>query len=133
MLNLKEATRKPFPVKFEQVTLENIEELAAWCHGEIVQRNTRMLGTTTKLPAIKLAGKERARSDEATLGCYIVEFRGSYRVYKPAVFEATFDVMGSPTDAELLKLAQEAVAATTESRNDDFMLSVDGIDSECEV
>lgn len=113
MLNLQDATRKPFPVQFEQVTLDNIEELAAWCGGAIEQRNTRMLGTTTKLPVIILTNKDRGRSDEAALGCYIVGFKGSYRVYKPAVFEATFDVKGAVTDEEMLKLAVETVSSTT--------------------
>lgn len=128
MLDIREAVRKPFPVKFEQVTLANIEELAKWCGGTVEQRKTRMLGTTTELPVIVLVSKERGRRDEATLGCYIVGVKNSYRVYKPAVFEATFDVV--PTDAELLKLAEEAVQSVFSQKNDEV---AEVLSTECEA
>lgn len=130
MLDIKEAVRKPFAVKFVEVTLANIEELAKWCGGTVEQRKTRMLGTTTELPVIVLVSKERGRRDEATLGCYIVGVKNSYRVYKPAVFEATFDVDVVSTEAELLKLAEEVVQSVFSQKNDEV---AEVLSTECEA
>ena len=104
VLELQEAVRKPFPVKIVQVTLQNIEEVAAWCKGTIEQRPTRMLGTTTDLPVIILDGRSSStphpRIFEAALGCWIVELHGSFRSYKPLQFESSFDILPSPSLVE---------------------------------
>lgn len=113
MLQIKQAVRKPFPINFEQVTLENIDEVAEWCKGTVEMREQRMLGTVIKLPVIKLKGQgdQRNRVFDATLGCYIAEMKGSFRVYKPAQFESSFDVV--PDTDSMLKLAEDAVFAVT--------------------
>lgn len=115
MLEIKEAVRKPFPIRYEQVTLENIEEVAAWCKGTVEKREQRMLGTTVSLPVIKVRGQgdQRNKFFDAALGCYVVELKGSFRVYKPQQFEASFDVV--PSNETLLKLAEEAVMSTSEA------------------
>lgn len=112
MLQIKQAVRKPFPINFEQVTLENIEEVAVWCKGTVEKREQRMLGTSVELPVIKIKGQgdQRNKFFDASLGCYVVELKGSFRVYKPAQFEASFDVV--PSTEDILKLAEDAVAAT---------------------
>lgn len=94
-MELQEATRKPFPVKVVQVTLQNIEEVAAWCGGTIEQRPTKMMGTTTDLPVILISGQGESRNKvfEAALGCWIVELNQSFRSYKPLQFDATFDIL----------------------------------------
>lgn len=92
-MDIKEYTRKTFPVNAVQVTLENIEQVADWCKGTIEQVETKMLGTVAMLPVIKLKGQGENRGKDfvATLGCYVVEFKGSFRVYKPVQFDASFE------------------------------------------
>jgi hypothetical protein len=92
-MDTKQYTRKPFPVSAVQVTLQNIEEVAEWCKGEIEYRDTKMMGTVTPLPIVKLKGQgdNRGKDFEAALGCWVVELKGSFRSYKPAQFEASFD------------------------------------------
>lgn len=92
-MDTKQYTRKPFPVSAVQVTLQNIQEVAEWCKGEIEYRDTKMMGTVTPLPVIKLKGQgdNRGKDFEAALGCWVVELKGSFRSYKPAQFEASFD------------------------------------------
>lgn len=92
-MDIKEYTRKTFPVNAVQVTLENIEQVADWCKGAIEQVETKMLGTVAMLPVIKLKGQGENRGKDfvATLGCYVVEFKGSFRVYKPVQFDASFE------------------------------------------
>lgn len=98
-MDTKQYTRKPFPVSAVQVTLQNIEEVAEWCKGEIEYRDTKMMGTVTPLPVIKLKGQgdNRGKDFEAALGCWVVELKGSFRSYKPAQFEASFDELHPPT------------------------------------
>lgn len=92
-MDIKQFTRKPFPVNAVQVGLDNVHELADWCGGKVEMKATKMMGTTTDLPVIILEGQgeNRGKVFEAALGCWVVELKGSFRVYKPAQFEASFD------------------------------------------
>lgn len=112
-LELQEAIRKPFPVKVIQVTLQNIEAVAEWCNGTIEQRPTRMLGTTTDLPVIKIQGQgdHRNKQFEAALGCWVVGLNGSFRSYKPLQFDAAFDVL--PSLEESIEEGQKTIEALT--------------------
>jgi hypothetical protein len=94
-MDTQQYTRKPFPVTAVQVTLQNIDEVAEWSKGTIEQVSTKMLGTETPLPVIKIQGQGDNRGKEftATLGCYVVELKGSFRVYKPAQFDASFELL----------------------------------------
>lgn len=114
-MEIKQFNRITFPVNAVQVTLQNIEEVAEWCKGTIEQRPTKMMGTTTDLPVIRLKGQgnNRGQEFEAALGCWVVELKGSFRSYKPAQFDASFeevvptyrivdDVTAEPVDANEL-------------------------------
>lgn len=94
-METRQYTRKPFPVNAVQVTLQNIEQVAEWCRGTVELVSTRMLGTSTDLPVIKIQGQgdNRGKLFTASLGCFVVEQKGSFRVYKPAQFEASFDTV----------------------------------------
>ena len=109
-MEIKQYTRKTFPVNVAQVTLQNIDEVAEWCKGTIEYVPTKMLGALTDLPVIKIQGQGENRGKEVTaqLGCYIVEHKGSFRVYKPAQFEASFDELADP-DEQLEKDVQTAL------------------------
>lgn len=92
-MDIKQFTRKPFPVNAVQVTLQNVDEVAQWCGGDVALRPTKMMGTYTDLPVILLKGQgeNRGKDFEAALGCWIVELKGSFRSYKPQQFESSFD------------------------------------------
>jgi hypothetical protein len=134
MLKLEKYDRVTTGLVCEQVTLENVKELAKWCGGTVEMKPTRMLGTSVDLPVIKLRGQgqNRGKFFEAPLGFWIVELKGSFRCYNPNQFASGFrkspvvedpDVVAHdpslttdesvPTDAELLALAEEAVTAST--------------------
>lgn len=115
-METKQYTRKPFPVSAVQVTLQNIEEVAQWCNGTIEYRPTKMMGTITDLPVIRLKGLGD-KDFEAALGFWVVELKGSFRSYKPAAFEGTFDelpqvVTGEEGTPERLQEAEEFAYAT---------------------
>lgn len=91
-LEIKKFSRRPFDVNAVQVTLDNIDELTEWCKGRKDQAPTKMMGTETMLPCIKLPGQGANKKQEftANIGSWIVEFKGNFRVYKPVQFRATF-------------------------------------------
>lgn len=93
MMELTDFIRKSFTVKAVEVTFENTEEVAKWCGGKVVTVPAKILGAETELPAVRLLGQGDNRGKEftATLGCYVVELKGSFRVYKPAAFFSAFE------------------------------------------
>lgn len=92
-MKLTEFIRKSFTVEAVEVTFENYEQVAEWCKGTVDLQSTKMMGTETKLPVIKLAGTGELRGKEvtATLGCYVVKFKESFRVYKSTSFFTAFE------------------------------------------
>lgn len=96
-MELTEYARKTFTVKAVKVNFENIKEVAEWCGGALDTQTTKMLGTKTELPVIKVKGVGENRDKEfvATLGCYVVELNGSYRVYKEQRFFEFFELPSS--------------------------------------
>lgn len=92
-LELKEYDRKSFTVVAVQVTLDNVNQVAEWCKGTVEKIPTRMMGTETLLPCIKIKGQGNNKGQvfTATLGCYVVELKGSFRVYKQNSFASSFD------------------------------------------
>lgn len=108
-MDFEDYTRVPFPVKAKQVTLDNIHELAEHCNGTVELRSAKMLGTTIKLPVIRLAGygEYRNKTFTATIGCWIVQHKGSFRIYQEAQFASMFSKI--PTDDDLIAMAEELV------------------------
>lgn len=111
-METQQAVRKAFPVKVVQVTLQNIEEVAAWCKGTVELRDTRMMGTITQLPVVVIQGMgdNRDKTFEAALGCWVVELRGSFRSYKPIQFEGSFDLLAAPAEPEPAACAASPLA-----------------------
>lgn len=101
-MQLTEFIRKSFTVEAVEVTFENYEQVAEWCKGTVDLQSTKMMGTETKLPVIKLAGTGELRGKEvtATLGCYVVKFKESFRVYKSTSFFTAFEKKVTLEDLE---------------------------------
>lgn len=93
-LELKEYDRRPFTVQAVEVTLTNIEQVAAWCKGTLSTVQTKLQGMNTHidLPVIHLQGqgRDKDRVFTAMIGCFVVDHRGSFRMYKPAQFREMF-------------------------------------------
>lgn len=91
-MQIEKYDRKPFSVLAVQVNFENVHEVADWCKGTVIKQKAKMLGVNTDVPAVQLQGQgdSRGKAFIATLGCYIVELKGSFRVYKPGQFDSAF-------------------------------------------
>lgn len=101
-MDIREYARKTFPVNAVQVTLENVREVAEWCKGTVEMVPTRILGTVTDLPVVKMKGQgdNRGRDFTASLGSWIVELKGSFRVYKPVQFDESFEEIKKDSTGE---------------------------------
>jgi hypothetical protein len=138
--------RRPFSVLAVQVDFENVDAVAEWCKGTVIKQKTKLMGVETDVPAIRVEGQgdNRGKSFVATLGCYIVELNGSFRVYKPASFHSTFEkaevLVGETildkalqdtqkdysTSISLLDLKKNATPETKAEWSEDDNSSVDG-------
>jgi hypothetical protein len=115
-MELKEYTRKTFPVKAIEVTLENIEEVAEWCKGTIEKVPTKMMGAEAMLPVINIAGQgvNQGQTFVASLGCFVVGLGGNFRVYKPIRFAADFNEVVKEKPIELVAPSEDELAADQE-------------------
>jgi hypothetical protein len=114
-MEFEDYERISFPVKAKQVTLGNIHELAAHCKATVEERSAKMLGTTIKLPVIRLAGygEYRNKTFTATIGCWIVEHKGSFRIYQETQFASMFHKI--PNTDDLVALAEDVVKQLKEN------------------
>lgn len=115
-MKIERFDRKAFSVDAVQVTYENINDVAKWCKGTVIKQQVKMLGVPTELPGIRVDGQgdNRGRQFIATFGCYVVELKGSYRVYKPAQFASTFEPA-----VEVEHLIEDEVLETVDDTFDD--------------
>jgi hypothetical protein len=106
--------RRPFSVLAVQVDFENVDAIAEWCKGTVIKQKTKLMGVETDVPAIRVEGQgdNRGKSFVATLGCYIVELNGSFRVYKPASFHSTFEKAGELVGETVLDNALQEAQST---------------------
>lgn len=116
-MNIEKYDRRPFSVEAVQVNFENVHEVAEWCKGTVIKQKTKMLGIDTDVPAVRFEGQgdNRGKSFVATLGCYIVELKGNFRVYKPAAFGATFQLADEDVFVEHLNEMTEQEERQLES------------------
>src|SRR5688500_6098393 len=116
-MQIEKYDRKPFSVDAVQVRFDNIAEIAEWCKGEIITQKTKMLGVETDVPAIRVAGQgdNRGKYFVASLGCYVVELKGSFRVYKPAQFDASFERAVEVETLSSQEILEQCPNATFES------------------
>lgn len=80
------------PVDAIQVTLDNIEQVADWCHGEI--RLNSFNGW--KYIELEVSHPTGRRTAKAFPGDWIVTVKGSFKVYNNRAFESTFDLLKEP-------------------------------------
>lgn len=92
-LEFKDYDRKPFSVRAVEVTYKNIEQIAELTNGTMDTKTTRLIGAETELPIVRIQGQgdDKGKEFVAELGCFLVELRGRFRVYKPAQFRSVFE------------------------------------------
>jgi hypothetical protein len=92
------------PMEALRVTEENIEEVAAWCNGEVKTNQSSVAGIKSELYGVRYielnvihpTGRRRAK---AFVGDWIVSARTSFKVYNNRAFANTFKTF--PLDEEI--------------------------------
>jgi hypothetical protein len=106
------------PMEALRITEENIEEVAAWCKGEVkiyrgIDDNNIKVEEfglrCIELNVIHPTGRRRAK---AFVGDWIVSARTSFKVYNNRAFTNTFKDFPSEKDV-LMKVASAVVAGTS--------------------
>jgi hypothetical protein len=93
--------RKPLYVDAVQVTEENMEEIAAWCQGDMrvlgaedwTMGDEAMVGS--KYVHVRVHSPRSPRQTKAFAGDWILYTERGYKVYTTRAFEASFDPVTS--------------------------------------
>lgn len=98
-MEIIDCIRRPFDVKAVEITLANVHEVAEWCKGTVGEAKVKMMGAEAMLPCVELPGQGTKKGQKfvAQLGHFIVEHKGSFRVYRPQQFQETFVERQKPT------------------------------------
>lgn len=119
-MDIKQYMRKTFSVNVVEVSLENIEEAAAWCEGTVEWDTVKVMGSETKLPFIKMKSQDAT----ASLGSLLVELNGRFRVYKASSFNASFDPKPVVDETPPGHLTQALVKTSDSYKNDDYLHAI---------
>jgi hypothetical protein len=86
--------RKPLIVDAIQVTVENFEELAAWCQGTIVNNDgTEPMGEvdpSSQHIHVRVHNPRSGRQTKAFVGDWILYTERGYKIYNTKAFTGTF-------------------------------------------
>lgn len=123
-LNIQQYQRKPFPVEAVQVTLDNMQEVAEWCGGEIVldKQGSRLVNFIK----IEVQHAISERQKKAFLEDWVLKTNSGFKCYSSRAFPKNFDpvpveeLKNSVTANELLGQQTLFPSATAEAIEDVF-------------
>lgn len=85
--------RRVFYIDAVQVTADNMEEIASWCKGHVVQNSDH--GTHIK---VKVRRPLNSRQTRAEVGDWVLKAGRKFKVYTPDAFESSF--VPAPEDGD---------------------------------
>lgn len=85
--------RKPFTVDAVQVTVENMEQVAAWCWGTIYTRDPQSNEDITPFIQVRVINPIREKQTKAYPGNWVLHAGQGFKVYTDKAFKATFDAV----------------------------------------
>jgi hypothetical protein len=94
---LQNFVRKPFEVSGVQVTLENVEVVAAWCGGKVKDKAASARFPATKFVKVPVKRPQTPRQTTAFPGDWVLYNGTGFKVYTEQAFEASFE----PVQTEL--------------------------------
>lgn len=87
--------RKPFYVDAVRVSEANIEEVAAWCEGEIQETEDEQLYIS-----VKVHRPLTERQTQAFVGDWVLFAGSGFKVYTPKAFDKSFEKVRTLTKAQ---------------------------------
>lgn len=93
-------TRKPFPIDAVQVTAENMDEVAAWCQGEVLATDSAIAEGLNKEPErfikVRVHHPMTERQTKAFVGDWVLYASKGYKVYTDKAFARSFEPVYKP-------------------------------------
>lgn len=99
--------RKPFFVKAVQVTADNMDEVAAWCKGEVLQTVEDEDIEITDYIKVRVKRALSPRQSKAFVGDWVLAAGTGFKVYTEAAFAKSFDRVLKTNDTELDFVAED--------------------------
>ncbi len=93
MIETTKYVRKPLFVDAVRVTQDNFEELAKWCQGEIVAKNSE--GEHKAYIKVRVHNPKFDRQSKAFIGEWILYSDRGYKIYTNKAFRSCFDLVGA--------------------------------------
>lgn len=101
-MQTQQFSRKPFYVDAVRVTPENMEEVAGWCKGTLVQEVVD--GTLKQYIKVDVRNPQTENQTRARVGDWVlIAGNSGFKVYTNKAFEMTFVAVPVPTAPEVPK------------------------------
>lgn len=101
MLETTKYVRKQFPVDAVRVTAENMDEVAAWCHGEVDVEKTPARGGSPeredKFVKVRVHRPLTDRQTKAFIGDWVLYAGTGFKVYTDKAFNKSFEMKDAGT------------------------------------
>ena len=98
MVTTTKFIRKPLYVDAVQITLENFNEVAEWCHGEVRDYQDNVLdaeraknNTIERYIHVRVHNPKNQRQTKAFIGDWLLYTERGYKVYTQKAFKNSFD------------------------------------------
>jgi len=92
--------RKPLYVTAVRVTKGNLEEIAAWCQGDILTEEMQGKGNDKKYIRVRVHNPKNPRQTKAFVGDWLLYTEKGYKVYTNKAFHASFDEVKPETSSD---------------------------------
>jgi len=104
--------RKPLHVDAVRITGRNIDEVAAWCQGEVLWEETPGgNGTGKKYIRVRVHQPKNVRQTKAFVGDWLLYTDKGYKVYTHKAFQLSFDQVPLQDSADVITIAHECFVA----------------------
>lgn len=100
-MKIEKFARKPFAVEAVQVTEENMEEVAAWCSGEIRGGSN----PSNAYIKVKIYHAINKRQTQAFVGDWVLRMGKGFKVYLEGAMDKTF----TPVRDDVIRLEVDPV------------------------
>lgn len=104
-LLIEEYIRKPFIVDAVLVTLDNMQEVAEWCGGEVLIDNQG--GRLTSFIKVDVTRPMNDRQTKAFVGDRVLKTKSGVKCYSKKAFATCFEKREKPSEEQNLWPAQE--------------------------
>jgi hypothetical protein len=94
-LDTQRFVRKPLFVEAVRLTLENFDEVAKWCQGEINRDPTSDNPMETSYIRVRVHNPMNARQTKLFIGDWLLYTERGYKVYTNNAFRKSFEQVGA--------------------------------------